>query len=82
MYTSVSLCTYKLGLYAKNCGTKYGTGAEVLQSDERQRFNKSRPIRDCVFTINQLTEKRREFSIETHLLFIGYEKKAFDRIKR
>jgi hypothetical protein len=36
---------------------------------------------DPKFCLKLLIEKRREFNLETHLLFIDYEK-AFDNVKR
>jgi hypothetical protein len=36
---------------------------------------------DDIFTIKQVTEKRREYNLETHIAFIDYEK-AFDRVNR
>jgi hypothetical protein len=36
---------------------------------------------DQTFCLKLLIEKRREFNMETHLLFIDYEK-AFDNLQR
>jgi len=43
-------------------------------------FPKGRSCTDPTFCFKLLIEKRREFNLETHLLFIDYEK-AFDNIK-
>ena len=42
---------------------------------------KGRSCTDPKFCLKLLIEKRREFNLETHLLFIDYEK-AFDNIQR
>ena len=44
-------------------------------------FRKGRSCTDRTFCLKLLIEKRREFNLETHLLFIDYEK-AFDNIQR
>jgi hypothetical protein len=40
-----------------------------------------RSCKDPIFCLKLLIEKRREFNLETHLLFIDYEE-AFDNIQR
>jgi hypothetical protein len=42
---------------------------------------KGRSCADAIVTLKVLIEKRREYNLETHLLFIDYEK-AFDNIDR
>jgi len=44
-------------------------------------FQKGRSCTDPTFCLKLLIEKRREFNLETHLLFIDYEN-AFDNIQR
>ena len=44
-------------------------------------FRKGRSCTDSTFCLKLVIEKRREFNLETHLLFIDYEK-AFDNIER
>jgi hypothetical protein len=44
-------------------------------------FRKGRSCTVPTFCLKLLIEKEREFNLETHLLFIDYEK-AFDNIKR
>ena len=36
---------------------------------------------DCIFTIAQLVEKRREYQVPTYIAFIDFEK-VFDRANR
>jgi len=48
---------------------------------KKNRFCKGRSCTDPTLCFKLLIEKRREFNLETHLLFIDNEK-AFDNIKR
>ena len=50
-------------------------------TETQNGFQKGRPCTDPTFCLQLLIEKRREFNLETHLLFIDYEK-AFDNIQR
>jgi hypothetical protein len=47
----------------------------------QNRFRKGRPCIDSAFCMKLLTEKRREFNLETHFAFVDYEN-AFDKVKR
>jgi len=53
----------------------------VFMTETQNGFRKGRSCTDATFCLKLLIEKRREFNLETHLLFIDYEK-AFDNIKR
>jgi len=55
--------------------------AEVFMAEMQNGFRKGRSCTDPTFCLRLLIEKRREFNLETHLLFIDYEK-AFDSIQR
>ena len=55
--------------------------SEVFITETQHGFRKGRSCTDPIFCLKLLSEKRREFNLETHLLFIDYEK-AFDNIKR
>jgi hypothetical protein len=49
-------------------------------TETQNEFRKGRSCPDPIFFLKLLIERRREFNLETHLLFIDYEK-AFDNIK-
>jgi len=48
-------------------------------TEKQNGFRKGRSCMDPTFCLKLLTEKRREFNLETHLPFIDYEK-ALDNI--
>jgi len=50
-------------------------------TETQNGFRKGRSCTDPTFCLKFLIEKRREFNLETHLLFIDYEK-AFDNIQK
>ena len=50
-------------------------------TETQNGFRKGRSCTDPPFCLKLLIEKRREFNLETHLLFIDYEK-ACDNIQR
>jgi hypothetical protein len=50
-------------------------------TETQNGFQKGWSCTDPTFCLTLLTEKRREFNLETHLLFIDYEKE-FDNIQR
>ena len=54
---------------------------EVFTTEMQNGFQKGRSCTDPTFCLKLLIEKRREFNLETYLLFIYYEK-AFDNIQR
>ena len=47
------------------------TIADVIISEEQTGFRKGRSYTDNAFVLKQLIEKRREFNLETHIVFIG-----------
>jgi hypothetical protein len=55
--------------------------SEAFITETQNGFRKGRSCTDPTFCLKFLIEKRREFNLETHLLFIDYEK-AFDNIER
>ena len=55
--------------------------SEVFMTEARNGFRKGRSCTDPTFCLKLLIEKQREFNLETHLVFIDYEK-AFDNIQR
>jgi hypothetical protein len=50
-------------------------------TETQNGFRKGRSCTNPKFCLKLLIEKRREFNLETHLLFIDYEK-AFDNFHR
>ena len=55
--------------------------SEVFMTETQNGFRKGRSCMDPTFCLKLLIEKRREFNLEKHLLFIDYEK-AFDNKQR
>ena len=55
--------------------------AETLLEEEQHGFRIGRSCIDCIFTIQQVIEKRREKNLDTHIAFIDFNK-AFDRVIR
>ena len=55
--------------------------SEVFMTGTQSGFQKGRSCKDPTFCLKSVIEKRRQFNLETLLLFIGYEK-AFDNIQR
>jgi hypothetical protein len=50
----------------------------VLQQND---FRKGRSSADAIFTVKVITVERKEYNLETRLLFIDYEK-AIDNVDR
>jgi hypothetical protein len=50
-------------------------------TETQNGFRKGQSCTDPTFCLILLIEKRREFNLETHLLFVDYEK-AFDNLQR
>ena len=55
--------------------------SEAFMKEPQNVFRKGPSCTDSTFCLKLLIEKRRKFNLETHLLFIDYEK-AFDNIQR
>ena len=54
--------------------------ADFLLSEEQMGFRKGRSRVDTIFTLKRITEERREFNCETHLVFEDLTK-ASDNVK-
>jgi len=54
--------------------------SEVFMAETQNGLRKGRSCTDPSFCLKLLVEKRREFNLGTHLLFMDYEK-AFDNIQ-
>ena len=68
-------------MYSKILNMKLQNSSEVFMKETQNGFRKGWSCTDPTFCLKLLTEKRREFNLETHLLFIDYEK-AFDNVTR
>jgi hypothetical protein len=71
--------SYKV--YSKILTNRLKVITDKLLLEEQSGFRQGRSCIDDVFTLKQITEKRREFNLETHLAFIDYNK-AFDHVDR
>jgi len=67
-------------LKAKILKMKLQKYSEVFITETQHGFRKGRSCTDPIFCLKLLSEKRREFNLETHFLFVDYEK-AFDNYK-
>jgi hypothetical protein len=52
-----------------------------MLDDTQNGFRKGWSWTDCIFTINQITEKHMEFNLPILTAFLNYEK-AFDKVIR
>src|SRR5215469_16768097 len=68
-------------IYSKILNMKLQDFSVAFMKESQNGFRKGRSCTDSTFCLNLLIEKRWEFNLETHLLFIDYEK-AFDNIQR
>jgi len=80
-YRGISILNACYKIYFKILNMKLQNYSEVFMTETQNGFRKERSCTDPTFCLKLLIEKRREFNLETHLLFIDYEK-AFDNIKR
>jgi hypothetical protein len=80
-YIGICLLTSAYKVYAKIITRRLNVISEALLHDEQHGFRKGRSCSDCVFVMKQIIQKRREFNLETHILFGDYFK-AFDRVLR
>ena len=80
-YRGISILNACYKIYSKILNMKLQNYSEVFMTETQNGFRKGRSCTDPTFCLKLLIEKRREFNLETHLLFIDYEK-AFDNIQR
>ena len=80
-YRGISLLNSCYKIYAKILNGKLKLYSENFLDEEQCGFRKARSCIDAAFTLKLLLEKRREFNLETHFLFLDYEK-AFDEVRR
>ena len=79
--TSSEVCHTRYKTDSKILNMKLQDFLETFMKEPQNGFRKGRSCTDSTFYLKLLIEKRREFTLETHLLFIDYEK-AFDSIQR
>lgn len=70
---------YKINSKIINNTLQVLTNATI--AEQQCGFRKGRSCTDDVFIVKQITEKRREFNLETPMDFIDYEN-AFDCVDR
>jgi hypothetical protein len=80
-YRGICLFNVAYKLYAKIITRRMNIINAYILSEEQCRFRKEHSCSDCVFIMEQLTLKRREFNVPTYIFFIDCEK-AFDRVPR
>ena len=80
-YRGISILNTCYKIYSKILNIKLQNHSEVFMTETQNGFRKERSCTDPTFCLKLLIEKRREFDLEKHLLFIDYEK-AFDNIQR
>ena len=78
-YTGISLLNSGYKIYVKIITQCFKSISETILFEEQNRFRIWRSCIDNVFIIKQIIEKRREFNVETHMVFLDLEK-AFDRV--
>jgi hypothetical protein len=80
-YRGISILNICYKIYSKILNTKLQNFSEAFMTETQNGFRKERSRTDPTFCLKLLTEKRREFNLETRLLFIDYGK-TFDNIQR
>ena len=80
-YRGVSILNTCYKIYSKILNIKLQNYSEAFMTETQNGFRKGWSCTDPTFCLKLLIEKRGEFNLETHLLFIDYEK-AFDNIQR
>jgi len=81
-YRGISILNTCYKIYSRILNMKLQIYSKVFMMTETQNgFRKGQSCTNPTFYLKLLIEKGREFNLETHLLFIDYEK-AFDNIQR
>jgi len=80
-YRGIGILNTCYTIHSKIINMKLQNYLEVFTTEMQNGFQKGRSCTDPTFCLKLLIEKRREFNLETYLLFIYYEK-AFDNIQR
>jgi hypothetical protein len=80
-----SLANYRGVTELATTGRRYGCiikkriEQQISIGEDQSDFTAGRSIKDKIFTIKQLIEKRKANNVETHLVFIDLEK-AYDTV--
>jgi hypothetical protein len=80
-YRGISILNTCDTIHSKILNMKLQNYSEEFMTETQNGFRKGRSCTDPTFCLKLLIEKRKEFNLETHLLFIDYEK-AFDNLQR
>jgi len=80
-YRGISILNTCYKIYSKILNMKLQNYSEVFMTETQNGFQKGWSCTDPTFCLKLLIQKTREFNLESHLLFIDYEK-AFDIIQR
>jgi len=80
-YKGISTLNACYKIYSKILNMKLQNYSEIFMTETQNGFRKGRSCTEPTFCLKLLIEKRREYNLETHLLFIDYEK-AFHIIQR
>jgi hypothetical protein len=80
IYRGISNLNTCYKIYSRILNTKLQNYSEVFMTGTQNGFRKGRSCTDPTFCLKKKKKKRREFNLETHLLFIDYEK-AFDNMQ-
>lgn len=78
-YRGICLLNTSYKIFSKIITRRLNIISEYILTEEQNGFRKGRSCSDCIFVIEQIIQKRREFNLPTYMLFIDYEK-AFDRL--
>jgi hypothetical protein len=73
-YRGISILNTCYKIYSKILNMKLQKYSEAFITETQNGFRKVRSCTDPIFSLKFLTEKRREFNLETRLPFIGYNK--------
>jgi len=79
-YRGISILNTCYKIHSKILNMKLQKYSEVFMTGTQNGFQKGQSCTDPTFCLKLLIEKRREFNLETHLVFIEYEN-AFDNIQ-
>ena len=80
-YRGISILDTCYKIYSKILNMKLQNYSEVFMTETQNGFRKRRSCTNTTFCLKLLIEKRSEFNLETHLLFIDY-KKVFDNLQK
>jgi sorting nexin-29 len=80
-YRGISLLNSSYKIYANIIKNKIYEYYKEKLGEEQNGFRRAQSCADSYFSLKPITEKHREFNIETHFAFIDFEK-ALDKVNR